>query len=105
MTHRHANLNQQVADRRNFSVAFDGYSKGKHHRDKVSRFEAHLDDNLNQLLSDYVDGSWQVSDYEERIINDRKRRRVAILPPIFFACSKLLSMTPKARGIMRNSTR
>lgn len=81
MTHRHANLNQKVADGANFTLAFDGYSRGKHHRDKVSRFEANLDYNLKQLLSDYIDGSWQVSDYEERIINDRKRRRVAILPP------------------------
>lgn len=81
MTHRKGHLNNLVAERANFTLAFDGYARQKHSRDKIKDFERELDRNLDTLCEAYANGEWQLSDYEERWIVERKRRRIAVLPP------------------------
>lgn len=64
----------------NARKAFDNYSDQKHSRDYVMAFEANLEYHLQQVVKQIGDESWLPSGYTEKVIFERKRRKLAKAP-------------------------
>ena len=66
----------------NVRDAYDNYSKNKHHRHSLQVFEKRLDANLQTVLEDIIKETWTPSPYKEKVIYEKKIRRLGI-PPIY----------------------
>lgn len=77
---RKGHISPLIEDKGNFELAFDGFSEHKKSRESVRKFEEELPGNIEELLSAYISGMWQTSEYVEKIIHERKTRRIAKLP-------------------------
>ena len=73
-------ISKNIETKENFKTAFDGFADGKHKRSAVRKFEANLDDNLNRLLREYVNGTWHTSEYIDEVIHEVKRRTISKVP-------------------------
>lgn len=79
---------RRIRDRRenetadNVRQAYDNYSRSKHKRENVARFDKDLDANIDKVLQSIVDGSFCPSGYHEKIIFEKKRRKLAKAPVI-----------------------
>lgn len=60
--------------------AYDNYSDQKHSRDYVQAFETNLEQNLKKIVCQISDESWQPQGYTEKIIFERKLRKLAKAP-------------------------
>lgn len=60
--------------------AYDNYSYQKHSRDYVKAFEADLLHNLKEIVGQIADESWQPGEYTEKVIFERKLRKLAKAP-------------------------
>ena len=60
--------------------AYDNYSDQKHSRDYVQAYEANLQHNLEEIVKQIADESWVPGGYTEKIIYDRKIRKLAKAP-------------------------
>ena len=67
---------EEVADRDNLAAAFWRAARGKRHRSDVQRFSAGLDEELNRLNGQILDGSVEVGRFDAFEIHDPKRRRI-----------------------------
>lgn len=77
---RRGYISPQIETRQNFELAYDGYSRHKHSRPSVRKFEAGLDEHLNALLQAYSNGTWHTSAYQNETIHERKTRVISKLP-------------------------
>lgn len=64
----------------NARKAYDNYSDQKHSRDYVMAFDADLEHNLEKIVLQIEDESWHPQGYTEKIIFERKRRKLAKAP-------------------------
>ncbi len=64
----------------NAQQAFDNYADQKHSRDYVQAFEADLQSNLEVIAKQIADESWQPKGYTEKVIFERKLRKLAKAP-------------------------
>lgn len=64
----------------NAYTAYDNYSDQKHSRDYVQAFDADLQNRLEEIVRQIADESWQPQGYTEKVIFDRKRRKLAKAP-------------------------
>lgn len=64
----------------NAHKAFDNYSDQKHSRDYVQAFEADLEENLRAIVQQIAEESWQPGGYTEKVIFERKQRKLAKAP-------------------------
>ena len=64
----------------NARKAFDNYSYQKHSRDYVQAFESDLLHNLEEIVGQIADESWIPGGYIEKVIFDRKLRKLAKAP-------------------------
>lgn len=64
----------------NACKAYDNYSDQKHSRDYVMAFDDDLEHNLEKIVQQIVDESWQPKGYTEKVIFERKRRKLAKAP-------------------------
>lgn len=64
----------------NARKAYDNYSDQKHSRDYVMAFDADLEHNLEKIVQQIEDESWQPKGYTEKVIFERKRRKLAKAP-------------------------
>lgn len=69
--------NESIENARN---AYDNYSKQKHSRDYVMAFDADLEHNLEKIVQQIKDESWQPQGYTEKVIFERKKRKLAKAP-------------------------
>ena len=60
--------------------AYDNYSDQKHSRDYVQAFEADLLHNLEEIVRQIADESWIPEGYTEKVIFERKIRKLAKAP-------------------------
>lgn len=72
--------NQENESIENVSEAWENYSRRKHSRKDIQKFEEHLQENLEEILQCLVDESWTPSEYTEKIIHDKKTRMIAKAP-------------------------
>lgn len=77
---RKGHISPHIEIKRNYKLAFDGFSEHKKARITVRKFEDHLDDNLATLLKAYLTESWHTSPYTDTRIFDRKARIISKLP-------------------------
>lgn len=77
---RKGHISPHIENKRNFELAFDGFSEHKKARITVRKFEENLDDNLAPLLEAYLTESWHTSPYTDKQIFDRKTRIISKLP-------------------------
>lgn len=73
-------ISPHIETKRNFELAFDGFSEHKKARITVRKFEEDLDGNLAALLEAYLTESWHTSPYTDERIFDRKSRIISKLP-------------------------
>lgn len=66
----------QNGTEKNFEDAFWGYSRNKHHRKEVQKFEKDLSENLQSLLCAYLSKSWTTSPYLPKEVFKPKNRIV-----------------------------
>ena len=64
----------------NAQEAYDNYSRQKHSRDYVKAFDENLQHNLEEVVRMIQDESWQPKGYKEKIIFERKQRKLAKAP-------------------------
>lgn len=64
----------------NVRCAWDSFSDGKNHRKNIKRYEKCLEENLNRVLRELDDESWQPSPYIEKRVFERKPRKLAKAP-------------------------
>lgn len=64
----------------NAIAAFENYSKQKHSRDYVHKFEENLMSNLMDIVRQITDETWQPKGYKEKIIFEKKQRKLAKAP-------------------------
>ena len=64
----------------NARKAYDNYSYQKHSRDYVMAFDADLEHNLEKIVLQIEDESWQPHGYTEKVIFERKKRKLAKAP-------------------------
>ena len=64
----------------NVRCAWDSFSDGKNHRKNIKRYEKCLEENLNRVLHELDDESWQPSPYIEKRVFERKPRKLAKAP-------------------------
>lgn len=64
----------------NARKAYDKYSNQKHSRDYVQAFDADLQHNLEEIVTQIADESWKPKGYKEKFIFERKKRRLAKAP-------------------------
>lgn len=64
----------------NVHCAWDSFSDGKNHRKNIKRYEKCLEENLNRVLRELDDESWQPSPYIEKRVFERKPRKLAKAP-------------------------
>lgn len=72
--------NKENESMENAREAYDRYSRQKHSRDYVRKYEEQLEKNLEKIVSQIADESWIPQGYKEKIIFDRKRRKLAKAP-------------------------
>lgn len=77
---RKGHISPHIETKRNFELAFDGFSEHKKARITVRKFEEDLDGNLAALLEAYLTENWRTSPYTDKRIFDRKNRIVSKLP-------------------------
>lgn len=73
---RKGDISGRVATPENFENAFRGYSRGKYNRHDIDRFAENLQDNLAELLHEYITCSHRTSDYEAKEVFEPKHRTV-----------------------------
>ena len=64
----------------NAEAAYDNYSRQKHSRDYVKAYDENLQHNLEEVVKMIRDESWHPKGYKEKIIFERKRRKLAKAP-------------------------
>lgn len=64
----------------NAQAAYDNYSRQKHSRDYVKEYDENLQHNLEEVVKMIRDESWQPKGYKEKIIFERKKRKLAKAP-------------------------
>lgn len=77
---RKGHISPHIETKRNYELAFDGFSEHKKARITVRKFEEDLDGNLAALLEAYLTESWHTSPYTDERIFDRKSRIISKLP-------------------------
>ena len=77
---RKGHISPHIETKRNYELAFDGFSEHKKSRKAVRKFEEDLDGNLAALLEAYLTESWHTSPYTDERIFDRKSRIISKLP-------------------------
>lgn len=77
---RKGHISPHIETKRNYKLAFNGFSEHKKARITVRKFEECLDDNLATLLEAYLTESWHTSPYTDERIFDRKARIISKLP-------------------------
>lgn len=77
---RRGHISPRIETSRNFELAFNGYSDGKHSRSTVRKFEEDLSEHLARLLDAYQKGTWHTSPYQDEVIHERKTRVISKLP-------------------------
>ena len=77
---RKGHISPHIETKRNYELAFDGFSEHKKARITVHKFEEDLDGNLAALLEAYLTESWHTSPYTDERIFDRKSRIISKLP-------------------------
>lgn len=77
---RIGNLFDAVCSPENLYLAYTKAKKGKAKQYGVKLFEKHLDDNLEQLRTELIAGTYRTSEYSVFIIHDPKERTVYRLP-------------------------
>lgn len=77
---RKGHISPHIETKRNFELAFDGFSEHKKSRESVRKFEENLSNYIEELLPAYVNGTWKTSEYVEELIHEIKTRRIAKLP-------------------------
>ena len=77
---RKGHISPHIETKRNYELAFDGFSEHKKARKAVRKFEEDLDGNLAALLEAYLTESWHTSPYTDERIFDRKSRIISKLP-------------------------
>lgn len=77
---RKGHISPHIETKRNYELAFDGFSEHKKARITVRKFEENLDGNLAALLEAYLTESWHTSPYTDERIFDRKSRIISKLP-------------------------
>lgn len=58
-------ISPHIETKRNFELAFDGFSEHKKARITVRKFEEDLDGNLAALLEAYLTENWRTSPYTD----------------------------------------
>lgn len=61
----------------NVRQAFENYSDQKHKRRTVKEYEENLDTNVQIVLQQLIDESWQPAPYTKKVVFERKRRVLA----------------------------
>ncbi|WP_270769537.1 hypothetical protein [Bacteroides ovatus] len=77
---RKGHISPHIETKRNYQLAFNGFSEHKKARITVRKFEEDLDDKLAILLEAYLTESWHTSPYTDERIFDRKARIISKLP-------------------------
>lgn len=77
---RKGHISPHIETKRNYQLAFGGFSEHKKARITVRKFEEDLDDKLAALLEAYLTESWHTSPYTDERIFDRKARIISKLP-------------------------
>lgn len=77
---RKGHISPLIENKRNFELAYDGFSEHKRSRESVRKFEENLDEKLTLLLEAYLTESWHTSPYTEEQIFERKVRTISKLP-------------------------
>lgn len=77
---RKGHISPHIETKRNFELAFDGFSEHKKSRTTVRKFQESLDENLTSLLEAYLTESWHTSPYTNQQIFERKARIISKLP-------------------------
>ena len=72
--------NRENGSLENAYKAYDNYSDQKHSRDYVQAFDADLQRNLEEIVKQIADESWQPKGYKKKIIFEKKRRQLAKAP-------------------------
>ena len=60
--------------------AFDRYADGKHKRREVKEYEKNLEANLSLVLNDIINETFEPKGYKEKIIFEKKTRKLAKAP-------------------------
>lgn len=77
---RIGNLFDKICTLENLYLAYEKAKQGKSKRWGVVLFERHLDENIKQIHSELLDGTYKTSNYEIFIIHDPKERTIFRLP-------------------------
>lgn len=72
--------NQENESLDNAMRAYANFSEGKHYRDYVQHFEKNLSDNLEKIVQQIKNESWQPKGYDEKVIFLQKKRKLAKAP-------------------------
>lgn len=80
MTKRKGFFSEEISTYDNFVEAFYNSSRNKKRRKTVVKFESSLEENLNFLLSSYLAGSFETSQYHYFVIHEPKERIISRLP-------------------------
>ena len=64
----------------NAAKAYENFSDQKHNRDYVKDYDTHLQENLERVVALIVDESWRPGGYTEKVIFEKKARKLAKAP-------------------------
>lgn len=77
---RYGNLYEQVCSEDNLVLAWEKARKGKTNTYGVKLFEKNLEQNMRQLQTELMDGTYRTSEYSVFTIHDPKEREIFRLP-------------------------
>ena len=70
----------EAENMQNAQEAYDNYSRNKHKRICIREYDEKLEKNLNRVLQELRDESWQPSQYRPKTIYEKKKRELARAP-------------------------
>lgn len=74
-------ISEKVATPKNFINGFVNYADGKPPRTDIRKYEENLAANIKTQIRAFETGTWEVPEYEERIIKEHgKRRKLGVYP-------------------------
>jgi len=77
---RHSNLWTHIISPENIRAAHKKSIKNKSKKRNITRFNEHLDDNLEELRVQFIEKTFTTSEYLEKIIYEPKQRTIYVLP-------------------------
>lgn len=79
MVRRYSNLFDKICTMENFVIAFNKAAKHKRKLNEVIKYEQNLEENLKELQTEFINGTYKTGKYRTKVIFEPKKRTIYIL--------------------------